>query len=171
MIPGGTGIGALGFSLNLAAASAVGTANSDGGTGSTTGNFPSEGFVPIGGSESDGGSSGIAATAAGRAAISSDSVAGCASSGSTERRGFNRTRGSGEAIRSGLSPAAAAGLAGRGAGDDGGGLPEPAAVPLPVDSVAGATGAAAGIAAAGSFPTRNRGFKRKGGGWDSSLMP
>jgi hypothetical protein len=54
-----------------------------------------------------------------------------------------------------------------------GGLPLSTPEPLPVVSVAGAMGAAAGPGpvGAGSLPTRKRGFKRRAGGWDSSLIP
>ena len=178
-IPAGTGTGALGFSLNLAAASSAGAAIGGGVTGGSTGDFATGGVIPIGGSGSGAGSTGDAATTVegaggGGMEVASAGAAGWAVCGLTARRGFNRTRSSVEAIPSGFPPETAggvAGTAGRDAVAGGAWLPLSAPVPPPVVSAAGATGAAAGPVGAGSLPTRRRGFKRRAGGWDSSLIP
>ena len=110
--PAGMGTNALGFSLNLAAASGAGAAIGGGATGNSIGDFPAGGIIPIGGNESGGGSTGAAATAAEGAAGIADT--GTASAGWVgcrllARRGFNRTFSSVEAIPLGFSPDAASG--------------------------------------------------------------
>jgi hypothetical protein len=123
---------------------------------------------------------GAAATAAeGAAGIAGTGTAsaGWVGCGLTARRGFNRTLDSVEAIPPGFSPDATGGsvggMVGGGKVAGRGGLPLSTPEPLPVVSVAGAMGAAAGPGpvGAGSLPTRKRGFKRRAGGWDSSLIP
>ena len=176
-IPAGTGAGTFGFSLNLTAASLASAASGGGKMGGSAGDdFSPGGNTPIGGSDSGGGSAGSAPTAAdcacgslGGAAgitgtdVTSTGVTDCVGCGLMASRGFNRTRGSVEAFPSDFSPNAGAGgvagAAGMGAEEEERGLP--------VDPGEGATGAAG----AGSFPTCRRGFKRRAGGWDSSLMP
>ena len=80
-IPAGTGMGALGFSLNLTAASAADAAIGDGGAGGSTGNFSTGAIIPIGGSESGGGSTGEVATVAAGGGISPEGAAGTAGCG------------------------------------------------------------------------------------------
>jgi len=176
--PAGMGTGALDFSLNLAAASGAGVAIGGGATGDSPRDLSTGGIVPIGGNESGGGSTDAAATAAeGTSGITGAGSASAAwvGCGFTARRGFKRTFGSAEAIPLGCSPDAAVGgvvgAVGRGGGAERGGLPLAAPGPLPVVSGAGAMGAAAGPVGAGSLPARKRGFKRRAGGWDSSLIP
>lgn len=121
-IPAGTGTGALGFSLNLAAASATDAAIGGGETGVSTGDGRTGGIIPIGGSVSGGGSTGDAATAAeevgappegavgaaGMDVASAGANVACGGGGLAARRGFNRTRSSADAISPGFSPEAGA---------------------------------------------------------------